>query len=92
MLSKYLSDALDLAEVEQGFRRTARRNTFYLEQYLAALETILNEPQPPGTLLRLVEYDANWGIDHDQTDNGAADFLREIANLLRVAIEGAHGH
>ncbi|WP_238490601.1 hypothetical protein [Actinoplanes flavus] len=86
-LHGYVADAEGSEEIRQHVRRTARRNTFFLRQYLAALEEILNEPQPPGTLLRLVEVDANRGIDHDQTDRGAAVFLREIADLLRSVLE-----
>jgi hypothetical protein len=40
-------------------------------------------------LLRLVEGDANWGIDHDQTDAGAPRFLAGLARMLRSVIEAA---
>lgn len=88
-LHGYVEDAEDVDEVRRELRSDARRNTFFLQQDLAALEAILAEPQVPGTLLRLVEFDANWGIDHDQTDHGAAVFLRQIAQLVRDVIEDA---
>lgn len=91
MLSLYVEDALDFEEVRREIRETARTSTFYLEQYLVALETILSEPQEQGTLLRLVEVDANMGIDHDQTDRGAAVVLQKIADMLRAVIEEARG-
>ena len=89
LLHGYLSDADSLAEVRADLQATADTNPFYLRQYLEALETVLTEQQPSGTLLRLVEWDGNWGIDHDQTDAGAAVFLRDLADMLRVVIEQA---
>jgi len=82
----YVEDAEDFDEIGAAVRRTARTNDCYLRQYLAALDTVLAEQQPPGTLLRLVEGDANWGIDHDRSDAGAAAFLHELADLLRSVI------
>lgn len=86
LLHGYVADAESFDEIRDEFRRTARVNDFHLRQYLDALDTILAGPTPPGTLLRLVEGDANWGIDHDQTEAGAAVFLREVAEMLRSVI------
>lgn len=61
----------------------------FLPLQLEALESILAEPQPEGTLRWLVEVDCNWGIDDDPTDRGAAVVLRQIADILRDAIEEA---
>jgi hypothetical protein len=89
LLHGYVEDADSLGEVRSELLRTARTNDFHLREYLEALNTVLAEAQPSGTLLRLVEDDANWGIDDDQTDAGAAAFLREIADILRsVLAEG----
>jgi len=47
------------------------------------------EPQgPPGTLARLVGWDGNWVLD-DPSDAGAAQFLRELAQLLRAVLDEA---
>ena len=86
-LHTYVADADDFDEIRSGLRATAQPNSFYLEQDRDALQTILGKPQPPGTLLRLVEGDGNWGMDHDQTDRGAAAFLGEVFDLLRAAID-----
>ncbi|GAA0466160.1 hypothetical protein Aca07nite_77370 [Actinoplanes capillaceus] len=86
-LHGYVSDGETTDEIRDHIRQTARRNTFFLRQYLAAIEEILNTPQPPGTLMHLVEGDGNRCIDHDQTDPGAAVVLREFADLLRSEIE-----
>src|SRR4051794_10626582 len=89
LLHGYVADAESFDEIKAELRRTARTNDFYLRQYLDALDVILAEPQPPGTLLRLVEGDGNWGIDHDQTDAGAAVFLRDVAEMLRSVVNEA---
>ncbi|WP_249997541.1 hypothetical protein [Actinoplanes sp. M2I2] len=86
LLHGYVADAENFDEIRAELLRTARTNDLFLRQYLEALDVILVEPQPPGTLLRLVEDDANWGIDHDQSDDGAAAFLREVAETLRSII------
>ena len=86
-LHAYVADDFELEEIRQNIRRTARRNTFFLRQYLAAMAEVLSEPQPPGTLMRLVEGDANRCIDHDQSDEGAAVVLRELADLLQSVID-----
>ncbi|MEV4707908.1 hypothetical protein [Actinoplanes sp. NPDC049316] len=88
VLHGYISDAEDFDEIRRDLVSTARTNTIFLRQYLDALEVVLSEPQPVGTLLRLVEGDANWGIDHDQNDAGAAVFLRDVARLLREVLDG----
>ncbi|MDR6320834.1 hypothetical protein [Actinoplanes couchii] len=89
LLRSRVADSSGLDEVREDFRSSARFETFFLRQDLVALETILAEPQAAGTLLELVEDDANWVIDEDQTDRGAAAFLRGIADMLRAAIEEA---
>jgi hypothetical protein len=86
-LHVYVEDSLDLDEVRDEIRQTAQDDTSQLRNDLAALEAVLAEPHEPGTLLRLVEGDGNWGLDHDQTDAGAAAFLRELAQTLRSVID-----
>nr|BFE76343.1 hypothetical protein GCM10020092_096440 [Actinoplanes digitatis] len=40
---------------------------------------------PPGTLARLVGWEANWVLD-DPSDAGAARFLTDLAEMLREVI------
>ncbi len=87
----HVDDSSTLEEVREEFRSAARFETFFLRQDLVALETILTEPHPSGTLLRLAAGDANWDMDQDPTDRGASVFLRGIAEMLRAAIEEAEG-
>ncbi|MFG1996108.1 hypothetical protein ACGFJ7_39645 [Actinoplanes sp. NPDC048988] len=90
MLSGYVDDAESFDEVRRGFARTARTSMFHLEQYLVALEVVLAEPQPEGTLLRLVEGDASYGLDNP-TDAGAAVVLRQISETLRTMVGSVEG-
>ncbi|HWS31177.1 MAG TPA: hypothetical protein VN408_00385 [Actinoplanes sp.] len=89
MLHIHVADALDFDEVRRSLQPSTPQSVYFLEMDLEALETVLAEPQLPGTLLGLVEGDANMGIDHDQTDRGAAVVLREIADMLRSVIAEA---
>ncbi|GGN49065.1 hypothetical protein FHR83_008702 [Actinoplanes campanulatus] len=89
LLQTFVEDACSLDEVRQLMRSVARGQPMFLPLQLEALESILAEPQPEGTLRWLVEVDCNWGIDDDPTDRGAAVVLRQIADILRDAIEEA---
>ena len=87
LLHAHVSDADGLDEGRADFALTARATTDNLRQELDALESIVTEDLPPGTLLRLVEGDGNWGLDHDPTDAGAAAFLRQLAGILRSVLD-----
>ncbi|MBM2621796.1 hypothetical protein JIG36_40460 [Actinoplanes sp. LDG1-06] len=75
--------------IRAEFSEAAQITTRFLRQDLEALEFVLTADLPEGTLLRLVEDDANRGLDHDPTDAGAAVFLREVADTLRSVVETA---
>ncbi|TDO38038.1 hypothetical protein C8E87_1680 [Paractinoplanes brasiliensis] len=88
LLQSYVMDAGGMQGVRAEFEHTAQATTRFLRQELDALESVLADELPPGTLLRLVEDDANWGLD-DPSDAGAAAFLREVADILRSVIDSA---
>ncbi|MEV4344007.1 hypothetical protein AB0J83_05970 [Actinoplanes sp. NPDC049596] len=90
LLHGYVHDANSFDEIRDELEDTAETNTLFLEQYLAALETILAEPQPEGTLLRLVAGDGNRGLD-DPTDASAAVYLRRLHETLQSVIAGTKG-
>ncbi|GAA0475966.1 hypothetical protein Ade02nite_42240 [Paractinoplanes deccanensis] len=90
LLHGYVHDSDGFDEVREELRDTAQTSTFYLEQYLTALETILAEPQPEGTYLRLVAGDGNRGLD-DPSDAEAIGYLRRLLETLRTVIAEAHG-
>nr|WP_221376466.1 hypothetical protein [Actinoplanes polyasparticus] len=89
LLQTYVLDAVDLDEIRADMSDTAGFSTFAarsLRQDLEALEWALTADLPVGTLLHLVEDDANFGLDDDPTDAGAAVFLRQIADILREVL------
>ena len=88
-LSGVVADAGSLDEVRTDLVRLAQTNTGSHQRYLRALETVLAEEQPSGTLLQLVEGYGNWSLDHDPTDAGAAAFLAELVTMLRSVIAEA---
>ncbi|MCY1141867.1 hypothetical protein OWR29_28050 [Actinoplanes sp. Pm04-4] len=87
-LAGHLSDADSLAAVRARLQRIAQHNTRLHRRVLGALEAVLATSYPPDTLARLVGWDANWVLD-DPTDAGAAQFLRDLAQLLRDVINEA---
>lgn len=88
-LGGFVSDAGSLEEVRSDLAQLAQTNTRAHRRYLTALETVLAEPQPPGTLLQLVAGYGNWSLDHDPTDSGAAVFLADLVTMLRSIIDEA---
>ncbi|XVV14265.1 hypothetical protein ACQP2X_07950 [Actinoplanes sp. CA-131856] len=90
LLHSYVHDADSFEEIREELHDTAETNTLFLEQYQVALETILSEPQPEGTLLRLVAGDGNRGLD-EPTDASAAAYLRRLLETLRSVIAAAQG-
>lgn len=87
-LGSHVLDADSLDEVRADLRRTAHFGTMRHRGDLAALEAVVAEPHSPGTLARMVGWEANWVLD-DPSDAGAAQFLRELAQLLREVIDDA---
>jgi hypothetical protein len=83
----YVADCDGLKEVRAEIQRTAGVDAPSLRQDLVTVEAVLAQEHTPGTLLRLVEGDGNWGLDHDPTDAGAATFLHELAQMLRSVLD-----
>lgn len=89
LLQSYVADTDGINEIRDGFATTAQYNAYFLTQDLAALEAVLTQDLPPGALFRLVSVDGSWPLDDDPTDAGAAGFLRELAGMVRDAIDEA---
>ncbi|WP_240670484.1 hypothetical protein [Actinoplanes solisilvae] len=89
LLQGYVPDSDGSDEIREELLTTARYNTYFLRQELTALETVLTEDLPNGTLFRMVSIDASWPLDDDPTDAGAAVFLRQFAGWVRAAIDQA---
>lgn len=88
-LGSFVQDADGIGEVRDDLRRTAHFSTERHRGDLLALEAVAGGQFPPGTLARLVGWDGNWVLD-DPSDAGAAQFLRELAQMVREVIDESH--
>ncbi|MDY7090331.1 MAG: hypothetical protein SYR96_35220, partial [Actinomycetota bacterium] len=68
LLRSYVLDTDGFDQTRREMADAARYTTRYLRQELEALEWALEADLPTGTLLHLVESDANIGLDDDPTD------------------------
>jgi len=84
----HVADAESLDEVSARLGRTAQHSTRMHRRVLGALESVLEVSWPPDVLARLVGWDGNWVLD-DPSDARAAQFLRDLAQMLREVIDGA---
>jgi len=88
-LGSYYSDAADIDEVRSILQQLAQTNIRSHQERLHALEAVIADPpSEPGTLSRLIAWDANWVLN-DESDAAALQFLRDAAQVLRDVIEAA---
>ena len=87
-LRGHVTDTEGLDEVRADLEQVAHFDTMSLRQDLVAIESVLAESHPDGTLARLVGWDANWVLD-DPSDSGAAAFLEELGQIVRTVIAEA---
>jgi hypothetical protein len=87
LLNGHVADTDGWAEIRDELRMTARHSTRPLQQGAEAIDAVLTDDLPHGTLLCLVAGDAGWPLDDDPTDDGAAAFLRELAALIRSVLD-----
>jgi hypothetical protein len=91
LLGANVADAESFDEIRADQRRLAQVSTRAIRRDLAALEALLADPpSSPGSLARLVGWEGNWVLD-DPSDDAAAQFLRELAQLLREVLDEADG-
>ncbi|NYI06971.1 hypothetical protein [Allostreptomyces psammosilenae] len=88
-LRGHVADTGDLGELRSDLARLAAVNTRGILQDLQALEDLLAAPPADGTLARLVAWDANWVLDDETSDQAAARWLGEVADLLREVLAEA---
>ncbi|GAA2567428.1 hypothetical protein GCM10010435_46360 [Winogradskya consettensis] len=84
-VARYLPEADGVEEMRADFLYTAGYNVSSLRQDLKAIEAVLAERPAAGVLSRLVAWEGNWVLD-DPSDEGAARFLGELAQVLREVI------
>ena len=82
----YWADAAGIDQVREELTRAARFNPQPLKQSLSALEVVLKGLYPEGTLSRLVAWDGNWVLE-DRSDRGAAEWLTQLAELVRSVLD-----
>lgn len=87
LLDGYVVDTDGWSESRELLAMTAQQTTRPLRQGLDAIDAVLAEELPTGTLLRMVAGEAGKSLDHDPTDAGAAAFLRELADLIRSVLD-----
>jgi hypothetical protein len=87
-LGGHVADAQNLDEIRARLVRIAEYSTLLHRRVLGALEAVLATSWPQDTLARLVGWDGNWVLD-DPSDAGAAQFLRDLAQMLREVIDAA---
>jgi hypothetical protein len=89
LLRTHVADTDGWGEIRSELEMTSQHSARPLRQGLDAIEAVLAEDLPPGTLLRMVAGDGGWPLDDDPTDAGAAVFLRELAGLVRSVLDEA---
>ena len=84
----YFGDADSYTEARDGIARTVAYNPRTVVRALAALETLLAEPQAPGILAELVAWSANWPLE-DPSDAGARAWLEDVTQTIREVLAAA---
>lgn len=88
-LGTSVADAESLDEIRADHMQLAQVSTRAIRRDLAALEAVLADPpSEAGALARLVGWEGNWVLD-DPSDAGAAQFLQQLAQLLRDVLDEA---
>jgi hypothetical protein len=89
LLLSHVADSDGWDEVRAELEMTSQHSARPLRQGIEAIDAVLAEELPSGTLLRVVAGDAGWPLDEDPTDAGAAVFLRELAGVIQSVLERA---
>ncbi|MEU4215714.1 hypothetical protein [Actinoplanes sp. NPDC026623] len=88
-LGANVADAENFDEIRADQLQLAQVSTRAIRRDLAALEALLADPpSSPGSLARLVGWEGNWVLD-DPSDAAAAQFLRDLATVLRNVLDEA---
>ena len=90
LLRSHVADTDGWGEIRDELEMTSQHSTRPLRQSLEAIDAVLVEELPAGTLLRMVAGDAGWPLDEDPTDAGAAVFLRKLADLIGSVLDDSH--
>jgi len=80
-----VSDAVSNDEIQRDMQRLRERDPKRLADTADAIDAVLAGPNPPGVLARLVGWDGNRSLT-DSSDEGAADWLRDLAARMRSSL------
>ncbi|MEV0331149.1 hypothetical protein [Nocardia sp. NPDC050717] len=86
-LVAYVADSEGMDEVRRHLSRLAARNRRAVWRDAEAIETLLETPQPAGTLSGMAAIYGNWVLEDETCDVLAGEWLRDIAILIREVIE-----
>jgi hypothetical protein len=86
-LRGYIADSDSLDEVRTELVRMAEINRETVRRKAIAIETLLADPPPPGTLATMVAIDGNWVLDDETSDTAAASWLADLASLIRGVLD-----
>ncbi|ALG10332.1 hypothetical protein [Kibdelosporangium phytohabitans] len=86
-LRGYIADSDGLDEVRTELTRMAEINRETVRRKAVAIETLLADPPPPGTLAPMVAVDGNWVLDDETSDAAAAAWLADLASLIREVLD-----
>lgn len=87
-LRGYVADADGFDDLRTEMVRMTEVNRATVGRYAEAIEALLADPPPPGTLAPLVAMDGNWVLDDDTSDTAAASWLAEVAAMIRGVLAG----
>lgn len=87
LLRSYIADSDGLDEVRTELASMAQVNQETVRRKAAAIEALLADPPPPGTLATLVAIDGNCVLDDETSDAAAASWLNDLAILIRRVLE-----
>jgi hypothetical protein len=74
-------------EAKEAIAALAAINSRFILAGLAGIEGLLADPpDKQGVLYNLVMWDANTGLDHNPTDEGAKAWLKEVAEMVREVL------
>ncbi|HEV2782704.1 MAG TPA: hypothetical protein VGX25_25210 [Actinophytocola sp.] len=91
-LRGYVADSDGLDEVRAELVRMMQINPRTVRRQAEAIEALLADPPPPGTLATMVAVDGNWVLDDETSDTAAAAWLRDLAALIRGVLTPDNGH
>ncbi len=90
-LATTVADSLGFDDLRADLARTAQVNRATVLRDADAIDAMLADPPPPGTLSMMVAHDGNWVLDDPTSDEAAIAWFRELSALIRSVAEPSNG-